>query len=214
MSHNIKTLKQEFLEYIEIEKGNSTKTVENYDGYLSRFFEFAKVTGPSDITAEKVREFRLWLNRQPASHSGTKRFGEKTISKKTQNYYLIALRVFLKFLTKRKIKSMSAEEIDLAKVSMRELDLITPSELSRLLKSSDGDDIKSLRDKAILELLFSTGLRVSELCSLTNDLDLSADEFSIRGKGGKVRVVFISDSARDALRKYLKMRKEIGRAHV
>ena len=212
MSHNIKTLKQEFLEYIEIEKGNSTKTVENYDGYLSRFFEFAKVTDPSDITAEKVREFRLWLNRQPASHSGTKRFGEKTISKKTQNYYLIALRVFLKFLTKRKIKSMSAEEIDLAKVSMRELDLITPSELSRLLKSSDGDDIKSLRDKAILELLFSTGLRVSELCSLTNDLDLSADEFSIRGKGGKVRVVFISDSARDALRKYLKMRKDMSDA--
>jgi site-specific recombinase XerD len=132
--------------------------------------------------------------------------------RKTQNYYMIALRVFLKFLTRRKVESMSAEEIDLAKIPERHLDLISSNELARLLKSSEGDDIKSLRDKSILELLFSTGLRVSELCSLTNDFDLSAEEFSIRGKGGKVRVVFVSPEAREALKKYLSLRKDMSDA--
>jgi site-specific recombinase XerD len=107
---------------------------------------------------------------------------------------------------------MSAEEIDLAKVPERSLDLISENELARLLASSEGDDIKSARDKAILELLFSTGLRVSELCSLTNDIDFDADEFSIRGKGGKIRVVFISDSARSAIKKYLSLRKDMSDA--
>lgn len=210
MSHNIKQLKQDFLEHIEIEKGNSIKTVHNYDRYLSRFFEFAKIQTPSDITSEKVREFRLHLNRQVL---GNNRATGKTLSKKSQNYYMIALRVFLKFLARRKVKApMSAEEIDLAKIPERSIDLITPSELSRLLNLPLGDDIKSLRDKAILELLFSTGLRVSELCSLTNDLDLSADQFSIRGKGGKVRVVFISDEAKSALKKYLSKRKDMSDA--
>lgn len=107
---------------------------------------------------------------------------------------------------------MSAEEIDLAKTAERSLDLITESELARLLKSSNDSDIKSVRNKAILELLFSTGLRVSELCSLTNDIDFDAPEFSIRGKGGKVRVVFISNEARKALKKYLSMRKDMSDA--
>jgi site-specific recombinase XerD len=107
---------------------------------------------------------------------------------------------------------MSAEEIDLAKVPERHLDLISQSELGRLLKSSEGDDIKSLRDKSILELLFSTGLRVSELCSLTNDIDFNQGEFSIRGKGGKIRVVFISEEARETLKKYLKLRKDMSDA--
>lgn len=205
----INDLKREFLEYCEIERGRSLNTVQNYDRYLSRFIEFTKITSPADINDTRVREFRLWLNRQS---SGNNRAKGETMSKKTQNYYLIALRVFLKYLTKRKIKSMSAEEIELAKVPMRSLDLITTNELDRLLNSSNGDDIKSLRDKAILELLFSTGLRVSELCSLTNDLDLSVEEFSIRGKGGKVRVVFISPAARDALKKYLAKRKDMSDA--
>lgn len=107
---------------------------------------------------------------------------------------------------------MTADEIDLAKTGERSLDLISPNELGRLLTASNGSDIKSLRDKAILELLFSTGLRVSELCSLTNDLDLSADQFSIRGKGGKVRVVFISDEARNALKSYMALRKDMSDA--
>ena len=202
-------LKRLFLEYIEIEKGSSLRTIENYDHYLTRFFNYANLESPEDITEEKVREFRLWLNRQ--STGNNKKTG-KTLSKKTQNYYIIALRVFLKFLMKRGIKCISAESIDLAKISERSLDLISEGELARLLEAPKGDDIKSLRDKAILELLFSTGLRVSELCSLTNDLDLSLDEFSIRGKGGKVRVVFISDEARKALRSYLAQRKDMEEA--
>jgi len=159
------------------------------------FFEFAKLKSADDITDSLVREFRLYLNRQSA---GNNRATGKTLTKKTQNYYLIAIRMFLKYLTKRGVESMHADQIDLAKVSERSLDLITPVELSRLLEAPKDSDIKSLRDKAILELLFSTGLRVSELCSLTNDLDLNADEFSIRGKGGKVRVVFMSEEARKA----------------
>ncbi len=209
MATRLDQLKREFLEHIEIEKGNALRTVENYDQYLSRFFAFAKLEEPEDITIEKVREFRLWLNRQS---TGNNRQTGKTISKKTQNYYMIALRVFLKFLTRRKIKSMTADEIDLAKVGERSLDLITPNELGRLLTASGGSDIKSLRDKAILELLFSTGLRVSELCSLTNDLDLTADQFSIRGKGGKVRVVFLSDEAKNALKSYMALRKDMSDA--
>ena len=179
MSKEMEKFKRLFLEYIEIEKGSSLRTIENYDHYITRFFNHAKIQNPEDITEEVVREFRLWLNRQ--STGNNKKTG-KTLSKKTQNYYMIALRVFLKFLMKRGIKCISAESIDLAKISERSLDLISEGELARLLEAPKGDDIKSLRDKAILELLFSTGLRVSELCSLTNDLDLSLDEFSIEEK--------------------------------
>ncbi len=209
MASEIDNLQRQFMEYLEIEKGSSLKTVENYERYLNRFFKFTKIENPIDITDQAVREFRLWLNRQS---TGNNRATGKTLSKKTQNYYLIALRVFLKFLTKRKIQSMAADQIELAKVSERSLDLITSNELSRLLNAPNSDkrnDIKSLRDKAILELLFSTGLRVSELCSLTNDLDLTSDEFSIRGKGGKVRVVFISEEARTATKAYLNLRKDM-----
>lgn len=206
MATQLEQLKREFLEHIEIEKGRSLKTVENYDHYITRYFDFSKVQNPEDIDSTSVREFRLWLNRQSM---GNNRATGKTVSRKTQNYYMIALRVFLKYLTRMKIKSMSADEIDLAKVPERHLDLISTNELGRLLKSSEGGDIKSLRDKAILELLFSTGLRVSELCSLTNDIDFETGEFSIRGKGGKIRVVFISDEARTTLKKYLALRKDM-----
>ena len=209
MATQLEQLKREFLEHIEIEKGRSLKTVENYDHYITRYLDFSKVKNPEDIDSTSVRDFRLWLNRQSM---GNNRATGKTVSRKTQNYYMIALRVFLKYLTRKKIKSMSAEEIDLAKIPERHLDLISPSDLSRLLKSSPGDDIKSLRDRAILELLFSTGLRVSELCSLTNDIDFTSGEFSIRGKGGKIRVVFISDDARDTLKKYLSLRKDMSDA--
>lgn len=208
MASEIETLKRQFLEHLEIEKGSSLKTVENYERYLNRFFEFGKIKNAKDINDTVVREFRLWLNRQLANNKNI----NKTLSKKTQNYYLIALRMFLKYLTKRRIESMHSDQIDLAKVTERSLDLISNTELSRLLNAPDGNDIKSLRDKAIMELLFSTGLRVSELCSLTNDLDLTADEFSIRGKGGKVRVVFLSDKAKDAIKKYMALRKDMEEA--
>jgi site-specific recombinase XerD len=209
MSHNIKDLKQQFLEYVEIEKGRSVKTVRNYDHYLTKFFNFSKIQRPEDITGNAVREFRLWLNRQPGWKSASE---ASTLKKKTQNYHLIALRSFLKYMAKNEIKSLSPEFIELAKVGQRHLDLITAEELRRLLAAPSGDDLTSLRDKAILELLFSTGLRVAELCSLSRDLDLSADEFSIRGKGEKIRVVFLSDEAKKALKKYLDQRKDLGDA--
>jgi len=199
----------EFLEYLEIEKGRAIRTVENYEHYLTVFFEFAKIKSPSDIDDRTVREFRLWLNRQS---TGNNRQTGETVSKKTQNYYMIALRVFLKYLVKRGIAAMPRDQIELAKTPERSLDLISPEELARLLKSPSGNDIKDLRDKAILELLFSTGLRVSELCSLTNDFDFKRDEISIRGKGGKVRVVFISDEAKTAVKKYLDARKDMSDA--
>ncbi|NCU28829.1 MAG: hypothetical protein EOM85_04135 [Candidatus Moranbacteria bacterium] len=215
MTTRLEQLKREFLEHVEIEKGNSLKTVGNYDHYLSRFFEFAKISEPKEITDDKIREFRLFLNRQP----GIRIRGQQsaTLKKNTQNYHLIALRSFLKYLMKRDIPSLSPDRIDLAKIKERSLDLISVSELDRLLQSpteiqklskNKNADLKTLRDKAILELFFSTGLRLSELCSLNRDLDLSKDEFSIRGKGEKVRVVFLSDSAKKSISEYLKNRKD------
>lgn len=206
---SLKQLKTQFLEYIEIEKGRSVKTVENYDRYLTRFLNFTKNDNPVNITDTSVREFRLWLNRQS---TGNNRATGATMSKKTQNYYLIALRAFLKYLAKQDVKSLSAERIELAKVSERQLDLITNEELTLLLNSPKGTDLKDLRDKAILELLFSTGLRVSELCALTSDINLNSEELSIRGKGGKVRVVFISDEAKNSVKAYLKARKDMSDA--
>ncbi len=209
MARGLKQLKQQFLEYIEIEKGRSMKTVENYDHYLTRFLDFTKNDNPSLITDTSVREFRLWLNRQLTGH---KKAESETLSKKTQNYYLIALRAFLKYLARQEIKTLPAERIELAKTSERSLDLITQEELQRLLDSPNSTSLKDLRDKAILELLFSTGLRVSELCSLTSDINLKSDELSIRGKGGKVRVVFLSDKAKKCVGDYLKARKDISDA--
>lgn len=203
-------LKKQFLEHVEIERGRSLKTVANYNHYLTRFLDFAKTDNPKQITDDLVREFRLWLNRQkvPAAKGRM----ESTLKKKTQNYHLIALRAFLKYLMKRGVESLPPERIELAKVPERSLDLITERELERLLAAPEGDSIKTLRDRAILELLFSTGLRVSELCGLPRDLDLSKDEISVRGKGEKVRVVFLSPKAKSALKAYLGKRGDVGPA--
>ena len=199
--------KRQFLEYLEIERGRSIKTIENYDHYLETFLLHTKITSPTQLTEELVREFRLWLNRQP----GTKVGGRvEPMKRRTQNYYLIAIRAFLKFLRKRGIESMSPEMIELAKVPERSLDLISSIELDRLMKAPDLKTQVGLRDRAILELLFSTGLRISELCGLsTDDVDLTRDEFSVRGKGDKVRVVFISDEVKTSITQYLKNRKDM-----
>ena len=204
------TAKRQFLEYIEIEKGRSLRTVANYDHYLTRFAIDMKVKAVKDITEDTLREFRLRLNRAP----GVKVRGQSaaTMKKNTQNYYMIALRSFLKYCRKRSIQSVAPDAIELAKTGARHLDLISTDELNRLLKAPDTSTLKGLRDKALLELFFSTGLRLAELCSLNNDLDLSRDEFSIRGKGEKVRVVFISDDARAAIKAYLKARKDMDEA--
>lgn len=204
---DLETLKREFLEYLEIEKGRSLNTISNYDRYLSRFLAHSKVKKPKSITDSAIREFRLWLNRQ---ESGITTEGRKeTLKHKTQNYYLIALRAFLKYLRKREIDSMSPERIELAKVAERDLDLISAEDLERLMNAPDGNDLKNLRNRAILEILFSTGLRVSELCALNADIDLSRDEFSVRGKGDKVRVVFLSGRAKEKLKQYLDKRADM-----
>ena len=202
----IKDLKKQFLEYLEIERGRSLKTVENYDRYLNKFFNYSKIISPSDITDDSLREFRLWLNRQPTGSGKT----AGTVKKNTQNYHLIAIRTFLKYLAKRNVLSLAPEKIELAKTPARDLDLVTSQELSRLLAGPAGNDEKSLRDKAILELFFSTGLRVSELCSLNrDDIDMSRSEFPIRGKGEKIRLVFLSDTAKSAIKDYLASRKDM-----
>lgn len=206
--------KRQFLEYIEIERGRAVKTVENYDRYLTRYFAQMKIQDVSDMTEQNVREFRLWLNRQPGTKSDS-------MKRRTQNYYMIALRAFLKFLRKRDISAISPEKIELAKLPERQLDLITSAELERLMKApreayeKETDPHKRrayLRDAAILELLFSTGLRVSELCALNSDIDLTRDELSVRGKGEKVRVVFLSPASKQAVRDYLKARDDMEEA--
>ena len=216
MSTEIERLKREFLEYMEIERGSSLKTVGNYDRYLTKFIAFGKLATTKDITDDAIREFRLHLNRSP----GVKVRGQAaaTMKKNTQNYHLIALRRFLKYLMKRGITALSPDRIELAKVGQRQLELISSGDLDKLLQAPLRDkkgerlaspDVAALRDKAILELFFSTGLRLAELCSLNSDLDLEKDEFSIRGKGEKVRVVFLSDGAREAVRDYLAARKDM-----
>jgi site-specific recombinase XerD len=199
------------LEYVEIERGRSVKTVENYDRYLRRFFEQQKITKSDDISEKSVRDFRLWLNRQS---SNLYKNNAGTIKKRTQNYYLIAIRSFLKFLLKRGHKVMAPDKIELAKTEERTIDMITIEELNRILTGPDTSNLSGLRDRAIMELLFSTGLRVSELCSLNRDLDLTRDEFPIRGKGDKVRVVFLSDYAKDTLKAYLKKREDMDEALI
>ncbi len=207
MSDNIKDFKQRFLEYLEVEKGKSLKTIENYDRYLKRFFEFAKIKDVKDVSDDLVRRYRMWMNRLKTP-SG------QELNRKTQNYYLIALRMFLKYLARQGIESLAPERIELAKTPQRDLDLITEEELTRLLEAPKGNSLKDLRDKAILELLFSTGLRVSELCSLSRDHinEAKSGEISIRGKGGKIRVVFISDTAQKALKEYLSKRVDVDEA--
>lgn len=197
MAAPLKELVTRFLEYIEIEKGRSVRTVELYHSYLARFVSFSKITGAHQITEERIREFRLHLNREG-------------LNKRTQNYYLIALRAFLKFLARIKVPALAPDRIDLAKVPERDLDLITIEELNRLLSAPNASDEKGLRDKAILELFFSTGLRVSELANLNiESIDFTRDEFSVRGKGSKVRVVFLSPEAKTAVKAYLAKRSDM-----
>lgn len=199
--------KLEFIEYIEIEKGRSRLTSRNYDHYLDTFFKEMHIARISDITESAVREFRLKLNRM----QGVRVKGQAcaTMKKVTQNYYMIALRSFLKYLRKRNIAALSPDTIELAKVGSRDLDLISADELARLFKAAEGTDLRAIRDRAILELFFSTGLRLSELCSLNRDIDLTRDEFSIRGKGDKVRVVFLSEDAKTYIQKYIAARRDL-----
>lgn len=201
----------DFLEYLEIERGRSKLTVRNYDFYLTRFLVWLKAKlgrkpQPQDITAEQVRNFRLWLNRLRSR-------GGQELSRTTQNYHLIALRSLLKYLRKRDLESLAPEKIELARQGERQVEFLEGTDLERLLEAplkTNQAVIVQLRDKAMLELLFSTGLRVSELVSLKREqVNLSRDEFSVRGKGGKVRLVFLSHQARYHLKRYLDKRTDM-----
>lgn len=200
---NINQLLTDFLEYLEIERNRSQKTIENYHHYLGRFFQWSKINHPEDITLDQVRKFRIYLNRFQDEKG-------RELKKTTQNYHIIALRSFIKYLSKRDIAVLSAEKIEVGKNPTPMVEFLEPGELERLLGSASGGDVKSLRDRAILELLFSAGLRVSELTNVNRDqINLKNQEFSVRGKGMKVRIVFISDTARNALEKYLEKRTDI-----
>lgn len=188
-----------------MERGASELTRRNYGFYLRRFLELSKLERPKDIRLDDVRDFRLALHGQ-LTHAGTE------LKKSTQNYHLIALRAFLKYLAKNDIDSLAPDKIELAKTSERQVDFLDADDLERLIAAprvSDEERIVKLRDTAILEVLFSTGLRVSELVALTRDrVNAKRPEITIRGKGGKLRVVFLSTTAREALTNYLAVRRD------
>ncbi|HVC36669.1 MAG TPA: site-specific tyrosine recombinase/integron integrase [Candidatus Dormibacteraeota bacterium] len=194
--------KTDFLEYLEIEQNRSQKTIQNYDHYLTRLEDFAGEIKVSDINAELIRKWRLWLNRLGTNVSDE-------LGKATQNYHLIALRSFLKFCAKRDIPVLSAEKIELARAQRKQVTFLDPEELARLFAQARIDSLPGLRDRAILELLFSTGLRVSELTGLDRDqINLKRREFMVRGKGQKDRPVFISPEAAKWLSHYLDKRQD------
>ncbi len=192
----------DFLEYLEIEQGRSEKTIRNYHHYLTRLSDFAGDIKLSDINPELIRRWRLWLNRL-----GSDRADE--LSKITQNYHLIALRAFLKFCAKRDLPVMSADKIELARVARKQVSFLSPEEVLRICEIIDTAPVSGLRDRAIIELLFSSGLRVSELVGLDKDhINLKRREFMVRGKGQKDRPVFISLEASEWIQRYLEKRED------
>lgn len=196
---------QEFLEYCEVEKQHSPLTITNYARYLGRFCAWASeqgMTTPQAVTIDTVRQYRLWLNRQ------TDQTG-KPLKRTTQNYYVIALRAFAKYLEKRDIETVPAAKIELGKAEKRTVEFLSHEEVTRLREAAgDTDTFSSLRDRAMLELLYSTGLRVSELTNLNVDqVNTERGEFMVRGKGDKPRVVFLSPTAAEWLGRYLQKRQ-------
>ena len=201
-----------FLEHAEIGKNQSPKTIQNYHHYLGRFLKWMEGHGdgdgdgeavnPQDITLEKIHEYRLFLNRYEDDRG-------RTLGQKTQNYHLIALRAFLKYLSKNDIPSLAPEKVELGKTPQRTVEFLTREELDRLFEAIDLSHSTGLRDRAILETLFSTGLRVSELASLNREqVDLKRREFMVRGKGRKPRIVFVSERCAGWLERYLKSRED------
>lgn len=206
MSYNVSMLfakaKTDFLEYLEIEQNRSQKTIANYDHYLTRLIDFAGDISVSDIDAEMIRKWRLWLNRLGSNTSDE-------LQKSTQNYHLIALRSFLKFCSKRDIPALPPEKVELARTVRKQVTFLNPDELARLFEQPDINTLNGLRDRAIIELLFSSGLRVSELVGLDKDhINLKRREFMVRGKGQKDRPIFISPEAATWVQRYLDKRTD------
>lgn len=190
-----------FLEYLEVERNSSQLTIRNYAHYLQRFLEFAGDISPAAIDAEMVRKYRVYLARFQDPKTGL------TLKRVTQNYFLIALRAFLKYLAKVDVTSLPSEKIELGKADPRPVKVLDDDQLQRLLNGPEISKDDGLRDKAILETLFSTGLRVSELAKLNRDqINLDRREFGIIGKGNKERVVFLSESAVLWINRYLEVR--------
>ncbi len=195
--------KTDFLEHLEIEQNRSQKTIANYDHYLTRLLDYAgEELKVSDIDAELIRKWRLWLNRL-----GTNTSDE--LQKTTQNYHLIALRSFLKYCAKRDIPALPPDKIELARTKRNQVTFLTAEEVERLFEQPDIKTLSGLRDRAILELLFSSGLRVSELVGLNKDnINLKRREFMVRGKGQKDRPIFISEAAANWIQWYLDKRDD------
>lgn len=193
----IEKLLKEYLDYLEIEKNRSRKTRENYSRYLMAFISSAKIEGPEDITVDSIKQFRISLAR-----------GDKDLKKVTQTYYAIAIRNFLKYLIKNDYEVISPDKIELPKIPRRQIDIIEYADLERFLSSPAQNTLRGVRDRAILEMLFSTGLRISELCNLDRYINLDRGELTVRGKGEKLRVVFLSDRAKAALKNYLEKRTD------
>lgn len=193
---------QDYIEHLEVEGGRSRKTAENYRLYLERFVEFTEDIEVAKITPEIVRKYRLWLNRY-------KNMNEEELALITQSYHLIALRGFLHYLSGRDIASLSPDKIMLPKVSRKQVTFLYQDEVRRLLEQVDVNTEQGLRDQAIIELLFSSGLRVSELVNLDRDhVNTKRREFMVRGKGQKDRPVFISQTAADHITNYLETRQD------
>jgi site-specific recombinase XerD len=208
-SYNIGMLfahaKTDFLEYLELEQNRSQKTIRNYDHYLTRLIDFAGDITVVEIDREMVRKWRLWLNRLGTNNSDE-------LGKTTMNYHLIALRSFLKYCAKRDIPALTADKVELARTTRAQVTFLTSEEVERLLEQPDLGLITGLRDRAILELLFSSGLRVSELTGLDKDhINLKRREFMVRGKGQKDRPIFISDEAAKWVQAYVDRREDTAR---
>ena len=221
---NLAQLINEFLEYLEIERNVSPLTIRNYAHYLNRFLDFLVGTPPpvapegnsewkvweekrkqlttAAMTSESIRQYRLYLSRYVDSH-------DISLKRVTQNYHLIAIRSFLKYCVKRDVDVVSAEKIDLPKTESRSIKFLERDQVERLLSMPEISTKEGLRDKAILETLFSTGLRVSELVGLNRDqINLDRKEFGVIGKGRRARVVFLSDKAAEWIARYFETRED------
>jgi len=197
----------EFLEYLEIQKGCSPLTIRDYRLYLERFHNWitqnSPATKPEEINLELIRKYRLYLAHLPTNEG-------VPLKRVTQSYHIVALRAFLRYLlVQRDIPTLSPDKIELPRQGPRSIAFLNTEQIERLLSSPQISNIIGLRDRAILETLFSTGLRVSELVSLNRDqVDLERKEFGVRGKGNKLRVVFLSDTAAQWIKRYLQARKD------
>ena len=206
MSGSLPELIDQFLEYLEIEKNCSKLTIRDYKHYLEVFAELFETSLPlkfiSDLDLQTVRKYRVFLANRVDDKS-------MTLKRVTQNYYVIALRSFLRYLIKNDHKVLEPSKIDLPKTESRSLKFLDKDQVDRLVTAIDTSKEEGIRDRTILELLFSTGLRVSELVRLNhNQVNLDRKEFGVIGKGGRARLVFVSDRATDWIKRYLEKRKD------